>query len=373
MDFKKYIKQIDYTLIFTVLTLFVIGLISIRVATNIENFTAGDPTDYIIKQSIAFTIGFVGIIIIMSMDYQMLGQYWIHIYIFCILALLIVWVPGIGAKMKGTVGWVNLGFMDLQTSEIAKLGFIIAFAKLLDMRKDKLDKFTDIIMLVLFILPIVGLIAIQPDMGQALVIVIIASGMIFVAGLNMKYIYAVFGTVIVGFPLLWNFYMADYQKNRLITFINPWNDPLGKGYQTIQSMVTIGSGGVFGKGFNAENTMAKLNYLPHQWTDFIFAVISETVGFVGAVVVVLLFGLFLYRLLKDAREAKDEYGTLIIVGVFFMFLFQILENIGMTIGIMPITGITLPFLSYGGSSLMTNLLAIGLVLNVYTRRHHISF
>ncbi|MFZ7131916.1 MAG: rod shape-determining protein RodA [Eubacteriales bacterium] len=373
MDFNKYIRRIDYTLIFVVMALFAIGLVAIRVATNIENFAAGASSDYILKQGIAFVIGLVGIIILMSMDYQLLGQYWIHIYVLCIVAILLVWVPGLGVENKGTVGWIDLGFMELQTSEIAKVGFIITFAKLLEKRKEKLDRFTDILILIAFIVPLVGLIAIQPDMGQALVYVFIAAGMIFVAGLNMKYIYSVIGSAIIGFPLIWNFYMADYQKNRLITYFNPWNDPLDKGYQAVQSLVTVGSGGIFGKGLNAENTMAKLNYLPHQWTDFIFAVISETTGFIGAAVVVLLFGLFLYRLLKDASIAKDEYGTLIIVGVFCMFLFQIIENIGMTIGIMPITGITLPFLSYGGSSLMTNLFAIGLVLNVHVRRHHISF
>ena len=167
--------------------------------------------------------------------------------------------------------------------------------------------------------------------------------------------------------------MHDYQKKRLITFFNPANDPLGDGYHAIQSMTAIGSGGVFGKGFGAENTMTKLNYLPAQWTDFIFSVISETTGFIGAAVVVFLFGLFLYRLLKGASEAKDHYGTLIISGVFFMFLFQIVENIGMTMGIMPITGITLPFLSYGGSSIMTNMIIIGMVLNVYIRRRYIDF
>ena len=320
-------------------------MVAIWVATDTENFIAGESSDYIFKQVVAFAIGIVGMIIVISIDYHVLGQYWIHIYILCLLLLIVVWVPGIGVENKGTRGWINLGFMDLQTSEIGKIFFIISFGKLLDKRKDKLDRIVDLLPLALFIAPIIVLIAIQPDMGQALVYVVIAAGMLFVAGLNTKYIYGVIASVIVGFPLVWNFYMRDYQKKRLITFFNPTNDPLGDGYHAIQSMTAIGSGGVFGKGFRAENTMTKLNYLPAQWTDFIFSVISETTGFIGATVVVLLFGLFLFRLLKDASEAKDQYGTLIISGVFFMFLFQILENIGMTMGIMPITGITLPFLS----------------------------
>lgn len=373
MEFKKYIKQLDYMLIFLVIVLSTIGLIAIRIATNTENFIAGTSSDYIMKQMIAFTIGIVAIIIIISIDYQMFGQYWAHIFGICLVLLIIVYIPGIGKEMKGTRGWVDLIFMDLQTSEIAKIGFILAFAKLLEKRKDKLNKILDVLFLLLFISIPILLIYKQPDLGQSLVFVFIAAGMLFVAGLNMKYIYGVVISAIVGMPIMWNYFMHDYQKNRIITLFNPMNDPLGDGYHAIQSMITIGSGGIFGKGFNAENTMVKLNYLPAQWTDFIFSVISETTGFIGAFVVVILFALFLYRLLIDSRAAKDEYGTLIIIGVFFMFLFQILENIGMTIGIMPITGITLPFLSYGGSSLITNLMAIGLVLNVHMRRHHISF
>ncbi|MPW26596.1 rod shape-determining protein RodA [Alkalibaculum sp. M08DMB] len=373
MDAFKYIKKIDFTLLFVVLTLFTIGLVAIRTATNIDNFVAGDSSDYMIKQMLAFAIGTVGMIILMSIDYQMLGQYWIHIYVLCLLLLMTVWIPGLGVANKNALRWINLGFVELQPSEIVKIGFIVVFAKLLDKRKEKLNKITDILILIAFIVPFLILIAAQPDLGQSLIFIVISAGMIFTAGLSMKYIYGAIVGVAVGVPLLWNFYMLDYQKHRIITYLNPTLDPLGEGYHTIQSITTIGSGGVLGKGFSAENTMTNLNYLPAQWTDFIFSVIAETTGFVGASIVVIILGLFLFRLIKDAREAKDEYGTLIIVGVFFMFLFQIFENIGMTMGIMPITGITLPFLSYGGSSLMTNLMAVGLVLNVYIRRHYISF
>jgi len=373
MDTLKYIKKMDFVLLSVILALFLIGLLAIRTATNTSNFVAGDSSDYMIKQSLAFAIGVFGMIVLMSINYQTLGQYWIHIYVVCIVLLLIVYIPGIGINNKGTTGWIRLGFMDLQTSEITKIGFVIFFAKLLEKRKEKLDKFKDILLLVCAVVPIIVLIAKQPDLGNALVFVVIASGMIFTAGLNIKYIYGVVLGIIVGFPLIWNFYMYEYQKHRIITFFNPTLDPLGEGYHAIQSITTIGSGGLVGKGLDAENTMTSLNYLPAQWTDFIFSVISETTGFIGATIVVVLFGLFLFRLIRDANIAKDEFGTLIIIGIFFMFLFQFVENIGMTIGVMPITGITLPFVSYGGSSLVTNLMAVGLVLNVYMRRHYINF
>ncbi|NTW71415.1 MAG: rod shape-determining protein RodA [Eubacteriaceae bacterium] len=373
MEFIKYLKKMDYILLFTVFSLFAIGISAIRVATNTENFVAGESSTYITKQLVSFSIGIIAMLLIILLDYKTLEHYWMHIFGFAILALLLVYVPGLGIVNKGTRGWINLGFMDLQTSEIAKIGFIIAFAKLLEKRKNKLDRITDIMIPILFTIIPVFFVFIQPDLGQSLVFIVIASGMLFVAGINMKYIYGVLGAMIIGFPIMWNFFMQDYQKNRILTFLNPTLDPLGNGYHAIQSMMAIGSGQIFGKGIAAENTMTKLNYLPAQWTDFIFSVISETAGFVGATVVVLLLGLFLYRLLKDSRDAKDEFGSLIIIGVFFMFLFQVFENIGMTMGIMPITGITLPFLSYGGSSLMTNLIAVGLVLNVHMRRSHISF
>jgi len=373
MEWVKYLKKMDFILLFVVFTLFSIGLMAITVATNTENFVGGNPSAFIMKQLLAFGIGLAGLLIIIAMDYKTLGQYWVHIFVLTVISLLLVFVPGLGIVNKGTRGWINLGFMDLQTSEIAKLGFIIAFAKLLEIRKNKLSHIFDVLILVGFISIPIGVVLLQGDLGQALVFVVIAAGMLFMAGIDIRYVYGVFGAIIVGFPIMWNYFMQDYQKNRIITFFNPANDPLGDGYHALQSMIAIGSGEVFGKGVSAENTMTKLNYLPAQWTDFIFSVISETAGFVGASVVVLLLGLFLFRLLKDAKNAKDEYGTLIVSGVFFMFLFQIFENIGMTMGIMPITGITLPFLSYGGSSLMTNLFAVGLVLNVHMRRHHISF
>ncbi len=373
MEWVKYLKKMDFVLLFVVMALFSIGLMAITVATNTENFVGGDPSTFIIKQIVAFGIGLTGLLVIIAMDYRTLGQYWVHIFVLTVISLLLVFIPGLGIVNKGTRGWISLGFMDLQTSEIAKLGFIVAFAKLLEIRKNKLSNIVDVMILVAFISIPISVVLLQGDLGQALVFVVIAAGMLFMAGIDIRYVYGVFGAIIVGFPIMWNYFMQDYQKKRIITFFNPANDPLGDGYHALQSMIAIGSGEVFGKGVYAENTMTKLNYLPAQWTDFIFSVISETAGFAGASIVVMLLGIFLFRLLKDAKNAKDEFGTLIVSGVFFMFLFQIFENIGMTMGIMPITGITLPFLSYGGSSLMTNLFAVGLVLNVHMRRHHISF
>jgi rod shape determining protein RodA len=372
-NIRKNITSIDYVLVGVVIILFTIGMVSIYVATNVEGATQETINSYLSKQMIAFILGIIAIVAIQFLDYSFFADYWKWIYGLSIVFLLIIFIPGIGTSNFGTQGWINLGIFELQTSEIAKLGFILSFAKLLELRVNKLDKIFDLLIPIVFISVPVLLIAIQPDLGQALVILFIAAGMIFTAGLNMKYIYITIGSLLVGVPIVYNFFLQDYQKDRLLIFFYPELDPLGSGYHAIQSKITLASGQLFGKGIGAENTMTNLNYLPAQWTDFIYSVIGETFGFIGTVSVILLFVIFLFRILNDSKKSKDIYGSLVTIGVFCMFLFQIIENIGMTIGLMPITGITLPFISYGGSSLLINLIAVGLVLNIYMRRHQIVF
>ena len=367
MRLKNGYKNLDYGLIISVLILFAIGMISIFTATNVEGLANTGAEIYIIKQGISFIIGCVIIFFLIRSDYNLFADHWKWIYGISLLVLLIVFIPGVGTTNMGTTGWINLGFFEVQTSEIAKMGFILAFAKILELRYDRLDCAEDLIVPVAFILPPTILMILQPDFGQALVILIIALGMLFVAGFNIRYFYGLFLFSFIAIPTAW-FFALDYQKARILSFFHPEADPLGTGYHAIQSKITIGSGELFGRGLATQGTMTKLDFLPAQWTDFIFSVISETAGFIGAALVILLFVFFMWRLLRGARLAQDMYGTLVIFGVFFMFLFQITENIGMTIGLLPITGITLPFISYGGSSLIINMIAVGFVLNIYRRR-----
>jgi len=372
MRLKNDCKNLDYGLIISVLMLFTIGMISIFTATNVEGLTNTGSEIYIIKQSISFVIGCGFIFFLLKSDYNFFADHWKWIYGISLVVLLIVFIPGVGTTNMGTTGWINLGFFELQTSEVAKIGFILSFAKILELRYDRLDCAEDLIVPALFILPPVILMILQPDFGQALVILIIALGMLFVAGFNIRYFYGLFLFSFIAIPTAW-FFALDYQKSRILSFLNPELDPLGTGYHAIQSKITIGSGGIFGRGFFTQGTMTKLDFLPAQWTDFIFSVISETAGFIGAVLVILLFLFFMLRILRSAKAAQDMYGTLVIFGIFFMFLFQITENIGMTIGLLPITGITLPFISYGGSSLIINMVAVGFVLNIYRRRLAVRF
>ena len=367
MRLKNGYKNLDYGLIISVLILFTIGMISIFTATNVEGLANTGAEIYIIKQGISFIIGCVIIFFLIRSDYNLFADHWKWIYGISLLVLLIVFIPGVGTTNMGTTGWINLGFFEVQTSEIAKMGFILAFAKILELRYDRLDCAEDLIVPVAFILPPTILMILQPDFGQALVILVIALGMLFVAGFNIRYFYGLFLFSFIAIPTAW-FFALDYQKTRILSFFHPEADPLGTGYHAIQSKITIGSGELFGRGLTTQGTMTKLDFLPAQWTDFIFSVISETAGFIGAALVILLFVFFMWRLLRGARLAQDMYGTLVIFGVFFMFLFQITENIGMTIGLLPITGITLPFISYGGSSLIINMIAVGFVLNIYRRR-----
>ena len=195
--------------------------------------------------------------------------------------------------------------------------------------------------------------------------------MLFVTGLSYKYLLGGFALVCASFPVLWHF-MHDYQKMRLMVFLDPNVDPMGSGYHIIQSKIAIGSGMLFGKGL-FHGTQSQLNFLPENHTDFIFAVVGEEFGFVGTAVLLLLYLGLLYRMLRVAGEARDSFGMLLATGVFSMFLFHILVNVGMTIGVMPVTGIPCPLMSYGVSSLTTNMLCVGLLLNVFVRRKNLNF
>lgn len=368
---RKILKRFDIPLFLNVVILVFLGFFAIYAAT--QSFSPEMSLRFVIIQAVAFVLGLIAIGVIISIDYSQFGVFWKAIYGISILMLIAVLIPGIGKVNKGARGWIDLGVVEMQPAELAKIGIIITFAKLLSNREERLNTFKDLIVPAIHVgIPIV-LIMLQPDLGNALVFIVIAVGMLFVAGINIKFVFGSLAALLISFPILWNFVLLDHQKNRLTTFINPYNDPLGDGYHVIQSMLAVGSGQVSGKGLLAEETLTNLNFLPEQWTDFIFSVISELTGFVGSALVVVLFAFFLFRLLYLSKIAKDQFGTLIIIGIFSMYLFQIVENVGMTIGLMPITGITLPFLSYGGSSLLTNMVAIGLVLNITMRRHKIKF
>lgn len=363
---RKLIRNIDIGIVVTTVILIIIGIVGIASATQV---TSGGSTKYITIQMIAFVLGIIAVLFLLMIDYNSFGDMHTGIYIINILLLLSVLF--IGTEIKGSKSWIDLGPMNFQPAEIVKIGFILTFAKHLEARKDKLNSIKDIAISIIYILVPVALIFIQKDTGTALVFLFISCIMLFAAGISYKFIIGAIGAFIVSSPLMW-FFLQPYQKNRILVFLNPELDPRGKGYHVIQSKTAIGSGQFFGEGlFNG--TLNNSGFIPERHTDFIFSVLGEELGFIGAIIVIALFVILLLRCIHIAKAAKDTYGMLICVGVTAMYLFHVLENIGMTIGVMPVTGIPLPFVSYGGSSLLTNIIAVGLVLNIGMRRQVIRF
>ena len=363
---RKLLKNIDIGIVISTILLIIYGFVAISSATHIRS---GGSVGTLKIQIVAFILGIIGILVILLIDYKSFGDNYMLVYGTNIFLLVLVLV--IGFTTKGTKGWIDLGPVNMQPSEIVKLGYILTFAKYLEKRKDSLNKLTGVLPAFLHLGIIVGLILLQPDFGTALVFIFISIFMLFAAGINYKIVAGAFGAFLVSLPIMWRL-LKSYQKDRILVFFNPELDPMGAGYHVIQSETAIGSGQFMGKGL-FQGTQNNLGFIPERHTDFIFSVIGEELGLVGALLILILFLWLMLRCLHIAKVSKDDYGMLICVGIMAMFLFHVLENIGMTIGLMPVTGIPLPFISYGGSSLLTNMVAVGLVLNVGMRRQVIRF
>ncbi|MCT4594952.1 MAG: rod shape-determining protein RodA [Anaeromicrobium sp.] len=365
---KKLVKHIDVGLIIIVILLFVISVVMISSATHVTKYGI---TRKVEMQVIAFFLGVIVVMTILIIDYNTFSSFARPIYIGSIILLLCVYVPGLGKAQYGARSWINLGPVDIQPSEIVKIGFILSFASFLEKRENKLDTLKELIPVFLYAAPPILLVLKEPDLGNALVFVVIMIGMTFASGLNYKFITR--GTLLgaVCTPIAYKL-MAPHQKVRIDAFLNPSDLSLPGNYQVMQSKIAIGSGQLIGKGLY-NGTQNNNNFLPVQESDFIFAVIGEEFGLIGGIIVIALYFMFLYKMIKITKDAKDKYGSLVVVGITSMFAFQIFENIGMTMGVMPVTGVTLPFISYGGSSILTNMVAIGIVLNVGMRRQKINF
>ncbi|OPL08990.1 MAG: hypothetical protein AVO33_08765 [delta proteobacterium ML8_F1] len=365
---KNLIKNIDYSLILIILLIFILGILIIASATNVPELGL---TRQVKVQIASFLLGILAMVGVMVIDYSTLGDFYKVIYVLSIALLLMVYIPGLGIVRGGARSWIDLGIIDFQTSEVAKLGFIVAYAKFLENRFKEGNHLLDLGFSLVVLAPFIGLMLMQPDLGSGLVFVIIALAMIFYAGLSYKILLLGPGLMAVMVPFSLQF-LKSHQLERIEAFMNP-NDPTLPGnYHVLQSKITIGSGEVYGKGL-FQGIYHRYQYLPVQETDFIFAVAVEELGFVGGALIIFLYGILLLKIFFNGNRAKDRFGSLIVMGVLAMFFFQIFENIGMTMGVMPVTGITLPFMSYGGSSIITSMMAIGLVQNVFMRRKRTSF
>jgi rod shape determining protein RodA len=362
----KLLKNVDYPILIIIILITVMSVLIISSATHAT--APGGSFHYAKMQIIWFCLGLVAMMLIMALDYHTIAQWSNIIYVLNIGALLAVMI--IGKETMGAQRWIPIGPFSFQPSEFAKLATIITLAKHIE-RKKHLNSIGDLAPIFLHVaLPMI-LIMKQPDLGTSLVLMAIMFGMLFIGGISYKLLGEVIGAGILSTPVLWHF-LKDYQKKRLLVFLNPNVDPLGDGYHVIQSKIAIGSGRLLGKGL-FQGTQNQLDFLPEQHTDFIFAVLGEELGFVGGLFLFVLFFSLIYRTIQVAFKARDLLGTYMVIGIATMWTFQAMVNIGMTLGIMPVTGIPLPFMSYGGSSFLMNMMAVGLVLNVGMRRQKILF
>lgn len=360
---KKAFKSIDYSIWLSMIAIFVFGILSIASATG------GNKKVFIIQIvwfGVATVIGFVFLII----DYNAIGGYYKVFYIFSVILLILVRL--IGSERKGAKAWLGVGSFGIQPSEFSKVIVIIAIAKLLE-EMDNINTPKNLGKLALASLIPMGLIQLQPDTGTNMIFAATIFGMLFVAGLDIKLIAGTFITGIAGVLFVWFAgILQPYQKDRILVFFRPEMDRLGAGYNALLAKSAIGGGKFFGTGlFNGPLSTGR--FIPEAHTDFIFSVFGESFGFLGAVVLLLLYLNIIIRSIKIARTSKDKFGMYLVFGIISMFTFQILQNIGMDIGLMPITGIPLPLMSYGGSSLLTSVVSIALILNVGMRRQKINF
>lgn len=344
--------------------LFALGVLNLYSAGQFRLEEGMAVTPHYQKQLLWGLIGLCGMIFFMLFDYRRLNAMaWpmFGLTVGLLVAVLLVGRTSLGAKR-----WLDLGIVSFQPSELAKISVLLLGARLLAREQYKLG-FARLfsILSVGFVLTL--LIALEPDLGSGLSILLILGGMILFRGLTGR----VFKTLVAATPFAltggW-FILHDYQKRRILGFLNPADDPLGAGYHIIQSQIAIGSGRFWGKGFLG-GTQSHLRFLPEKHTDFAVAVFCEEWGFVGSMLLLVLFCAFLYQLVVIAREAKDAFGGYLAAGVFFYFFWQILINTGMVLGLMPVVGIPLPFFSYGGSSTLVNFCLIGIALNVSMRRY----
>lgn len=366
----RMLKQMDWKLVGIAMLIFAYGLVILSSATHLNTKSASSIFQ-LMKQVAGFGIGIGLICFILMIDYNFIGRYYKELYIISIFLLAVVMLPGIGVSHAGARSWLNLGPLDLQTSEIVKITFILSYAKIVESKRDRLRKIKDIIPLGLYALPFIGLLLAQPDLGTSIVFMCIVAAMLFTAGLDSTLIKRACIIVVVLMPIMY-LLMAPHQKVRIDAFLHPEDVSLPGNYQVMQSLIAIGSGGITGKGLY-QGSQNQEDFLPVQDSDFIFAVVGEELGAIGMAVMIGLFVAFIFRLLYAAQHAKDFYGTLIVVGVLGMFGYQIIQNIGMTVALIPVTGVTLPFVSYGASSMITSMATLGLVLNVSMRRNKINF
>ena len=354
--------RFDYTLVLIILAIFIIGIGALYSATYQSSTQLFDGATG--RQIVWMGLGFTVFFLIANVPYHRLLSGARLFYFLCLIFLGLVLL--MGHTRGGATRWIQIGGFSLQPSEFTKMGLILLLSSYLSNNRAELRRMRSIMGVFLLMLIPFALILIEPDLGTAVVLIPITFAMLYAAGANVRYLLYVFIAGAATSPIFWSL-LKDYQKQRLMVFINPNIDPLGAGYTIIQSKIAIGSGGIFGKGW-LSGTQNQLNFLPERHTDFIFSVIGEEWGFLGGAILLFLYLLLIWRTLRIATGTQDLYGQLLCVGVATMISFQIIVNIAMTIGLMPVVGMSLPLISYGGSSLLNTMIGMGILMSVSARR-----
>ncbi len=368
----RIITHANWLLVALTALLFATGMVNLYSASAVRVEDGIRLAGYYSSQLQWGAMGLGCMVFCMIFDYRHLRGLALPLFIASLAMLALV--PVAGKTVNGATRWLALGSFNVQPSELAKISVLIMAAKLLSRGKEPLGWQDLGLTLGMAILP-VAMIIVQPDLGTALNILLLVGGMILYRGVRASILKSGLAFMLASPLILWKCVwprLHDYQKLRVLTFLDPFNDPKGAGYHIIQAQIAIGSGQIWGKGF-LQGTQSKLRFLPEKHTDFAIAVFGEEWGFVGCVALVCLFCLFLLSIFTTARDAKDRFGSMLAAGVFFYFFWQILINIGMVIGLMPVVGIPLPFISYGGSATLVNFCLLGLVLNISMRRFVFKF
>ena len=369
MSARKIVKTLEFKIILTVILIVMIGIVALVSATSGLDETFSDVK----KQCISFGVGLVLMALVSLIDYELYGRYWYIPYVICIALLIGVLYT---EPINNATSWFKLGGFSFQPSEFAKLVMIIVTARFLSNLKERNISYKELFLQMLYLGALLAvpifLILIQPDFGTAMVFCVSIFAMFFIWGLDYRIIK--YGAVALAAmaPIVYMFFLKPGQKERIRVFFNPSIDPTGSGYNVLQARLAVGSGQFWGMGL-FEGTQTQMGFLPAKTTDFIFSVIAEEMGFVVAAILIILLIVLVLQCFVVARNADTFTGTLIATGIGVMFLFHILVNIGMNMGIVPVTGIPLPFVSYGGSSLLTNLIAIGIVLSISFRKKRLNF
>lgn len=359
-------KKLNILLLIIVTIMALYGIIMIYSASSVwAQYKFNDAFHFAKYQFIFFIISFLCMLIVKKIDYNLYKKHSNKILLLSLILLILVLIPGIGTLRNGSRSWFKIGPFGLQPSEIAKVSLIIFLSKYLEKNQNNLSNIKKSILPVLGIIFLFfGLIMLEPDFGTGMVIVLSLMLILFISGVKIKFFASLGILGILGIAGL--IIIAPYRLKRIISFLNPWSDPLGSGYQIIQSLYAIGPAGLLGLGFG--KSIQKQFYLPEPQTDFIFSIITEEFGFIGALTIVILFIILFYNIVRKAIECDDLYGKYLIFGLCFLLMFQTLLNLSVVVGLVPITGVTLPFISYGGSSLIVSMISIGIILNINNRK-----